>query len=153
MSGYASQTATYSPWHEELEVILSALDDSEVECDSMTYAVSFALNVAGIKHRCVKGFVTCLASGAVVIPHLWVELSDGWVVDMRLRMWLGDEDCVPHGVFRKESYPAYKFEGKYQKRRNTINRIELDDMTDGRYSDIKIPVDFADENPLLLASA
>lgn len=145
-------TPTASPWHEELALLLGALDDSDIECDSMTYAVSFALNAAGIEHRCVKGFVTCLTSGAVVIPHLWVELSDGWVVDMRLRMWLGDEDDVPHGVFLKEDHPRYKFEGKYQIRRNTINRIELDDMTDGMYSAINIPADFASENPRVASS-
>ncbi len=39
----------------------------------------------------------------IVTPHFWVVLDDGWLVDLRLRMWLGDHDNIPHGVFHPDN--------------------------------------------------
>lgn len=135
-----------SPWHEELGILLTALDDSPLECDGLTYAVSFVLHQAGIKHRCVMGFVKDVDTGNCVAPHVWVELADGWIVDFRLRMWLGDEDRVPHGVFHPAANTNFRFHGEYRERNNTINNSILDIMTEGRLSHVKVSQEFVEEN-------
>lgn len=135
-----------SPWHEELGMLLAALDDSPLECDGLTHAVSFVLHEAGIKHRCAIGFVMDADTGNCVAPHVWVELADGWIVDFRLRMWLGDEDRVPHGVFHPASNKTFQFHGEYRDRSSTINHRVLDMMTEGRLSHVKVSREFVEEN-------
>lgn len=147
-----SPIPTPSAWHEELELMLLALDDAPVECDCMTYAISHLLDKAGIHHRCMMGHVEDRITGIVVAPHLWVELCDGWVIDLRLRMWLGDDDRIPHGVFRPEVYPEIAFEGKPRRRIGTISETALDEITEGRLSHVKVPAGFAQENSNLRPS-
>lgn len=136
-----------SPWHEELGMLLAALDDSPLECDGLTHAVSFVLHEAGIKHYCAMGFVKDADTGNCVAPHVWIELTDGWIVDFRLRMWLGDEDRVPHGVFHPASNKTFQFHGEYRDRSSTINHRVLDMMTEGRLTHVKISREFVEENP------
>lgn len=124
-----------------------ALDDSPLECDGITHAVSFVLHEAGIKHRCALGFVKDAEIGIYVIPHVWIELTDGWIVDFRLRMWLGDEDRVPHGVFNPALNKNFQFHGNEQARITTINHRALDMMTGGRISHVKFTREFVEENP------
>lgn len=83
-----------------LDVALLALDDCKLECDGMTYAINYLLSEAGIRHRMMIGAVYDPISGDSVSPHCWIELTDHkQVIDYRLRMWLGDSDLVPHGIF------------------------------------------------------
>lgn len=142
-----SMESESSPWHEELGMLLAALDDSPLECDGLTHAVSFALHQAGIKHSCAMGFVRDTDTGSCVAPHLWVELADGWIVDFRLRMWLGDEDRVPHGVFHPALHPTFQFYGEHWERISTINHSVIDMMTEGRLSHVKVSQEFVEENP------
>lgn len=136
-------------WHEELDLILLALDDAPVECDGMTYAISLVLDKAKINHTCMMGHVVRKETQEMVTPHLWIELGDGWVVDLRLRMWLGDEDEVPHGVFRREDHPEFEWTGSKQRRNKTISEIEIDEITGGRFSHVKVPSCMASENSSL----
>lgn len=144
--GCDSPVTSSSAWHEELEILLLSLDDAPVECDGMTYAISHLLDRARINHRCMMGHVEERATGSVVAPHLWVELGDGWIIDFRLRMWLGDHDCIPHGVFRREDYPDLNFDGNQRRRISTISEAVLNEFTEGRLSHVKIPAGFAEEN-------
>ena len=101
-----------SIWHDELDMILVALEDCPIHCVEMTYSISHLLKQAGIDHLCMSGAVTDDVTSDSVVPHCWVELEDDWVIDYRLRMWLGDEDRIPHGVFRKATYPGLSYYGQ-----------------------------------------
>lgn len=136
-----------SPWHQELEAILQCLEDAPLECDGMTYALSFVLSRAGIKHQCKMGYVRDTQTGYCVTPHLWIELADGWFVDFRLRMWLGDDDRIPHGVFSAQDAKDFEYQGQPKGRANTISDQVLDIMTEGKLSHVKVPDQFVKENP------
>lgn len=84
----------------ELESNLLLLDDCQLECDGMTYAISYVLSQAGIAHERMIGYAQRKDNGHVVHPHCWIALDADNVIDFRLRMWLGDEDQIPHGVFK-----------------------------------------------------
>lgn len=138
-----------SIWHEELDLILSELDDAPLQCNGVSFAVSAALNRAGILHRIYLGHVQDKNTRSIVTPHLWVALDDGWVIDYRLRMWLGDEDSVPHGVFHPCSLIAKGLFYRTQ-RAATLGGLcydTLDCMTDGRLRKIFLPREFAQQNP------
>jgi hypothetical protein len=138
--------ACASSWHEELSLQLAALNDAPLECDGMTHAISAALSRAQVSHRCMTGYVTDNSSGNIVTPHLWVELGDGWIVDFRLRMWLGDEERVPHGVFRPQDQPEFLYQGICRPKARVSLQL-LDSMTEGRLSHVKVPREFVEENP------
>lgn len=137
-------------WHEELDIILSALDDSQVECDGMTRAISYALTEVGINHQCYIGHVHETKGDQFVIPHVWIELPRGWLIDFRLRMWIGDTDEIPHGVFHASSAPNIVYTHTDVFNTHPVPRVVLDVMTDGRLSHIKIAKEFVLENPRAL---
>lgn len=85
---------------EELHVNLQPLEDSDLECDGITYAISSVLKQACIPHKRMVGHVFWYPGQEVIDPHCWIELEDGLVIDFRLRMWVGDDDAVPNGVFK-----------------------------------------------------
>lgn len=85
-----------------LESALSMLDQCQVECDGMTALISYVLQREGIEHFRMVGAAIHQRTHETVFPHCWVELPEiGKVIDFRLRMWLGDTDEIPHGVFSK----------------------------------------------------
>ncbi|WP_244913650.1 hypothetical protein [Vibrio casei] len=137
----------FSNWHEELCLILSALDDLPLECDGISCSISLILTKAGIKHRCVVGYVSDLTSGNCVTPHVWIELIDGWIIDYRLRMWFGDEDEIPHGIFHPSSEPTLF----YKSTSNDLGELKSDDFLDlatvEKLSHVKVSSDFVLENP------
>lgn len=47
--------------------------------------------------------------------HFWIDmLSEGLVVDLRARMWLGESELVPHGVFIPGEKVAYRATGQIE---------------------------------------
>lgn len=88
-------------WHEWIELEALDLDDCEIECNGMSWAFSRQMSQKGIEHECMAGYVTRKHTCEAVVPHYWIELPGGWILDLRLRMWLGDTDQVPHGVFHR----------------------------------------------------
>lgn len=128
-------------WHRELEAVLMALDDCQLECDGMTWAVSHLLKAAGIPHDCMSGMVRNEQTKDIVTPHYWIALNGGWVVDLRLRMWFGDHDEVPHGIFHSLSEQGFFYQGEFvqQHQGMRLSRAVLDMMTDGKISHVKIP--------------
>ncbi len=123
-------------WHRELEAVLMTLDDCQMECDGMTWAVSHLLNEAGVPHDCMYGFVRNEQTKDIVTPHFWVVLDDGWLVDLRLRMWLGDHDNIPHGVFHPDNEPGlfYKGDPVQNHKGMRLGKAVLDIMTDGNFT-------------------
>lgn len=125
-------------WLDELDLALSSLDDCKLECDGMTYAISLLLETAGISNGSFCGFTRDRTTGDVVMPHCWVELSGGVVIDYRLRMWLGDLDEIPHGVFLKTENPRFEYQGLPQ-RPPELDWAVLEVMTDGVINRVQIP--------------
>ena len=72
---------------EFLRELLDELDEANAECDGVTRLVS------------------------TVDRHFWVECG-ALRIDYRARMWLGDDDCVPHGVHSPDQYPLIAYAGK-----------------------------------------
>lgn len=130
-----------SEWLQELEIVLLGLDDCEVDCDGITWAVSHLLREAGIPHECRCGFVRDERRKDIVTPHLWVVLDGGWIVDLRLRKWLGDEDDIPHGVFHPDNEPRVSYRGTAIREREIERPDEslLDMMTDGVVFQLRCP--------------
>lgn len=107
-----SELASREGWLVELEHALLPLEEAPVECDGMTYAISGLLRKAGIPHTPMCGIVQDVTAGALVSPHCWIELPEGEVIDLRLRMWLGDDDLVPHGVFLPSASARCVYQGQ-----------------------------------------
>lgn len=121
---------------EELHVNLQPLEDCDLECDGMTYAISSVLEQAGIPHKRMVGHVFWHPGQEVIHPHCWIELGDRLLIDFRLRMWVGDEDAVPHGVFKT---PEQKLHYVGQEQTTELPSWEvLDIMTDERLSRLRL---------------
>lgn len=108
----SGQTSPYQEWLEEAEIALLALDDCRIECDNMTWVISYLFNKINLPHKCMSGHVMQSNRKKYITPHYWIELPAGYVVDLRLRMWFGDEDVVPHGIFQPGMHPKFIYFGK-----------------------------------------
>ena len=127
-----------SIWHEELEIGLGSLEDLPLGSAGLTTVTSNLLSRAGVYHQCRGGYVEDNHSQIQTMPHCWIELRDGWCIDLTLRHWLDDDDDIPHGVFQLSGYPRVSYHG------SPLQVAGLDDetleaMTDGRHSSIRIP--------------
>lgn len=128
-------------WLEWLEIDLMGLDDCQVECNGMSWAVSYLLDQSGIKHECMLGYVKSEHTGEAVTPHYWVALPGGWIIDLRLRLWLGDTDDVPHGLFHTSdaAWLGMQYEGNPVPRTGVeFTRDYLMDMTSEEVSHVKL---------------
>lgn len=125
-------------WINELEIALYALDDIRTDCTGMTLLISSLLKRDAVEHRCMHGSVNHKPSLSHVTPHYWIELGQDIVVDMRLRMWLGDSDTIPHGIFAKPLTPDLVYRGRSAHMQPLSNR-ELNDITEGRSARLRLP--------------
>lgn len=129
-----------SEWHQELELALLHLDDAKIECLDMSMTISRLLTDAGIWHTVKTGTAIHNQNGDWVIPHTWIELEDGCVIDFRLRMWLGDYDSIPHGIFMPGAAAMIiKYVETNTSKSYNISRSDLDEITDYRFGKIRIP--------------
>ena len=127
-----------SDWHVELELALLPLEDLRVDSVYMTFVISNALSEQGIFHQCRIGYAEDRLSRIATAPHCWIELEQGWCIDLRLRQWLGDEDDLPHGVFQPSNYPRVRYQGTAW----LVSRLNTEDlraMTNDAYSKVKLP--------------
>lgn len=92
---------------DEIECIIVGIDDIKGDCDATSDAVSARLNEENIPHNRLIGYMRDTQRKTVVLPHCWIELLDGTVIDLRLRRWLGELERVPHGVFVPPSHYCY----------------------------------------------
>lgn len=135
-------------WCEELQIMLEGLDDAPVECDGMTHLITHVLSSAGIPHTPKVGYVRNICSEQTVSPHCWIELPDGWCIDFRLRIWLGDEPDIPHGVFHRLDYPGIEYSLKTSPLvTREISREVLELMSDGCLSKISPQIELAEAYP------
>jgi hypothetical protein len=96
---------------ERLQVALLPLSRAPLECDGLTSALTTVLTAAGLPHTVYGGALRHLQRGFQPPIHFWIML-DEYVLDFRARMWLGESDDVPHGVFRPSDFPDVHYEGR-----------------------------------------
>lgn len=97
-----------------MKEVLSLLEQWEtrgLECDGQTRVFTTVLQEQNILHTCMVGTLTHTATNERVPVHFWIELPDGFTVDYRARLWLGESDEIPHGIFLKEEYPQVVYSG------------------------------------------
>jgi len=89
--------------------VFNEIDHCNLECDGLTTIISSLLSEISVPHHV---YIGCAATGEGIgiTPHLWIEIGDV-VIDYRLRMWLGDDLSVPHGVFKKSDYEHITYDG------------------------------------------
>jgi hypothetical protein len=95
---------------EYLHALLSPFDPCDLECDGMTRVVHTILTKEGIDHRVFEGHIIHVPTNRIQSPHLWVEV-EMLRIDYRARMWLGDSEDIPHGVFQVGTYPNVLYQG------------------------------------------
>lgn len=123
-----------SRWQNWVELEALVIDDCQLECNGISWALSHKLTEAGIEHECMAGYVLRAGTREIISPHFWIELPGDWVLDLRLRMWLGDTDDVPHGLFHKNEawWLDIYYEGQPEDKRGLEFQIDfLDCLTDG----------------------
>lgn len=76
-----------------------------LECDGLTRVVCAMLKREGIEHRANAGTLEVAGVGQIGW-HAWVDVGDVRI-DLRARMWLGDDERVPHGAFEPTSEAIY----------------------------------------------
>ena len=76
---------------------LASLDALRLECDGMTRVFSSLLQRDGVHHTPMAERLVIEGLGQIA-PHCWIELKDGRRIDLRARMWRGDDPRVPHGI-------------------------------------------------------
>ena len=98
--------------------MLEHYDKPGLECDGATRVFSWLLKEVKTPHTIMFGQLDFTRLSAkeksrdeVVYPHYWIELDDGFIIDYKARMWLGDEPEVPHGVFKLDEFPAALYVG------------------------------------------
>lgn len=91
--------------------LLAEYVDAPVECDGFARLAHTALAEAEIEHSVLEGVVLA-GDGSVALPiHYWIELRCGTLIDYRARLWLGESDAVPHGIFNQADFPQWRYEG------------------------------------------
>ncbi|WP_052646834.1 hypothetical protein [Paenibacillus terrae] len=98
--------------YEKLRTALNQLDHCHLECDGMTRVISFLLGLAFIPHSVMIGDITSIRTKSTIQPHLWIKLPNRMIVDYRARMWLGDGEEIPHGIFDSKQWELVRYKGR-----------------------------------------
>ncbi len=96
----------------DIEELLATYADAPVECDGFVRLAHTALVKADIEHRCFCGSLKRAGVVDGLPVHLWIELSDGRMIDYRARMWFGSDPTVPHGIFEPSAFPGWVYCGQ-----------------------------------------
>ena len=83
---------------EKAEMAAMEVESESDDCGLCSIKIMDALKREGAHAWLVVGQVRDLKTGVRVIPHYWVVLPGGWVVDVRLRFWLWPSDRVQCGL-------------------------------------------------------
>ena len=94
----------------KLQKLIDFYEQCPLECDGMVQVLNTVLLANNVKCTVFGGTVS---RHNVTVPlHFWIELVDRRFVDLRARMWLGNEVSVPHGIFRPQDYPEVVYKGR-----------------------------------------
>ncbi len=85
---------------------LARVNALQLECDGLTRVISTLLQRDGVDHRVFVGQLEVDGVGTIDY-HWWIDLLDGTLCDLRARMWLGEFQDVPHGVFAPSDLQRY----------------------------------------------
>ncbi len=91
--------------------LLDPYDSTQTECDGLTKICSTVLNKHNIPHQPMAGTLTYEDLKFPI--HLWINLPNGFTIDYRARMWLGNDETIPHGIFKLSDYPDVIYEGEF----------------------------------------
>lgn len=129
---------THTMFHNDVESALLCLEDANLDCHTTTLVIHTLFTRAGIPHMSKSGQVLDHKTGARVVPHFWIRLPTGEIVDLRLRMWVGDNDTVPHGIFRQTNNDRYAYVGETASATDIylLDDDLLDSMTDGAWKHV-----------------
>ncbi len=94
-----------------MKELLDQYDQCPLECDGLTRVLTTILTNEGIEHSCFTGSVVDSRTHKGSRLHFWIELPDGRTVDYRARMWMGETEDIPHGIFNKADYPHVLYQG------------------------------------------
>lgn len=118
--------------------VLAKLDNCRLECDGLTRVASALLNKAGIEHGIYGGHPCCIESNTEGPYHLWIELSDNWKIDFRLRNWIGPKKSAPHGLYNMHDFERmFYFANKERLPHTTMGTGMLSLLTDGVYGHLE----------------
>lgn len=92
-----------------IQQLLDPYDNSQTECDGMTQICHTILTRNSIQHQPMGG--SLLKGNKKIGLHLWINLPNGYRIDYRAKMWLGNEG-VPHGVFNPNDFPDVIYDGE-----------------------------------------
>jgi hypothetical protein len=95
---------------QRIQELLDPYDSSQTECDGMTRICHTVGVRHGIDHQPRVGLLQHKARE--IEPHFWIDLPNGDRIDYRARMWLGQEEGVPHGVFNPQNFPDVIYQGE-----------------------------------------
>lgn len=93
------------------EPTLALLDALPLECDGLTRVISNLLARDDVPHKVCFGQIVVLGRGPIHV-HYWIDFGDGYLLDLRARMWLGSWEEVPHGYLKpteNQNYIAQAF--------------------------------------------
>ncbi len=94
---------------QKIQLLLDPYKKSPVECDGMVRLCSTILYQHDIEHQPMVG--TLSKGERTISPHFWLDLPSGERIDYRARMWLGNSESVPHGIFVPSEYPQVNYKG------------------------------------------
>lgn len=77
------------------------------ECDGMTRCVSTLLTREGVAHTIHAGQVFAHSINSHIPRHFWIEVAHGMLFDIKARMWLGEHESIPHGLFYPTAETQY----------------------------------------------
>lgn len=83
-----------------LSSLLDKYDQLPLECDGLVRVLHWVLTKKNISHTVAYGMLYNKHL-TVSIPHYWIKLPTGEIIDYRARMWVGKE--APHGIFMPSS--------------------------------------------------
>lgn len=93
-----------------VQAALETLDPLPLECDGVSRALSQYLMHTQIEHEILFGCLEVVPYGRTPL-HFWVVLADGSHCDIRARIWLGEDERIPHGVFQPMNHQRYQSKG------------------------------------------
>lgn len=96
---------------ERIEEICKPYINLNLECDGLTRVLSHVLNEEGIKHQILSANVFYRRKPTEIF-HFWIRLENGLHLDYRLRMWLGENADIPHGIFNPKDFDQIKYSGE-----------------------------------------
>lgn len=90
----------------ELAAEAAFFEHLPLECDGMVSVASAVRARDGVAHQAMCGRLSVVGVGIIRV-HCWIAFATGQILDLRARMWLGNDARVPHGLFLSNGHACY----------------------------------------------